>query len=690
MNTLTRALLAAPLIAACLAPDVRSQAVVDLTPWQTPLRDQGSRTTCITFSAVAAVEARYRRLGQTIDLSEEFVNYMRKMFWLEPNWNSISSHGADRTENQLGATGGGNGTAVLEWMTDGLAAPREQYFPYTSAGFTLPHAWNSTHYQSQRNVNTWNLDPDNLPRAALRAPGYYYPTGFQRINQPNNAAMIEGALQNGYEVVWDFYVRGDRNDPIWHASNAGGSGGHSMLIVGYDRSSPNTNDHHFIVKNSWGPTTNPGGYTWIGYDYIQYGYSAGIVTSAAPTPKAWPELGLIGRRNICFDGWPGTLDIYHLPGINQTHLNNLANGLIDRRVGTFYDHNGVAHRVNGMAYDKTMHFWIKGGSKNMRYDEQRETPTVGRSFVYTLVDTYSGHMAGRHHDNPGLVANPPYGGYARVPSTINANDGFLSPATPTYPSTMPEQYLGAWSLHAGDVALAVRFSHRNDNLLTVQQQQTHAALAGTVVLSSGALQSVVGRVNKQSPRTIELTFVHSNYGLIEIEGWMLNWQRGVAAGLAHVGTSPYEAFYLVRRDDFTPGTSTTFGSACGPTNYAPYHFVQGIPEVNHPIKFRAPNVAPSSVVVLALGLSNQQTTAGGPLPQSLTALGMPGCNLLVDPMITEAVVTGSGGANIEHTYTQTALLGQHLYSQYFVLMPGANALGIVSSNAVDTVLGGTF
>ena len=54
-------------------------------------------------------------------------------------------------------------------------------------------------------------------------------------------------------------------------------------------------------------------------------------------------------------------------------------------------------------------------------------------------------------------------------------------------------------------------------------------------------------------------------------------------------------------------------------------------------------------------------------------------------------MTGSsGGASIQKTYTQTALLGMHLYSQYFVLLPGANAAGLLSSNAVDTVLGGPY
>ena len=54
-------------------------AFVDLTADQTPRRDQHGRYTCITFGALAALEAALYRAGHgKIDLSEQFLNHIGK------------------------------------------------------------------------------------------------------------------------------------------------------------------------------------------------------------------------------------------------------------------------------------------------------------------------------------------------------------------------------------------------------------------------------------------------------------------------------------------------------------------------------------------------------------------------------------------------------------------------------------
>src|SRR5262249_62248868 len=91
-----RTLGALPAVAAA-APARRSH--VDLTQFQTPLKRQGGRRTCIVFAAVAALEAAYRRAGYgELDLSEQFLNHFGKMFWLDEKWERGAAQGEDGRE----------------------------------------------------------------------------------------------------------------------------------------------------------------------------------------------------------------------------------------------------------------------------------------------------------------------------------------------------------------------------------------------------------------------------------------------------------------------------------------------------------------------------------------------------------------------------------------------------------------
>ncbi len=92
-----------------------------------------------------------------------------------------------------------------------------------------------------------------------------------------------------------------------------GGRGHSMLIVGYDRTDPQKS--HFIVKNSWGPTKTPGAndFTYIGYDYLPYGTNAGYLNGVKQV--SWTGLRFVGRWEVVFDGWKGILDVTHVPGV---------------------------------------------------------------------------------------------------------------------------------------------------------------------------------------------------------------------------------------------------------------------------------------------------------------------------------------------------------------------------------------
>jgi hypothetical protein len=669
-----------------------AQTRVDLTIYQTPIKNQDNRYTCIAFSAVAALEARYKRTGVTLDLSEEFVNYIGKLMWLHPYWNDPGIAGqfwittSDRTENQLCATGGGGGVGHAHNFVNWMRVPLESDMPNVPNEYPLPYPWNDTWWNSQKNINAWNLDPANLPLAALQASSYYSATGVVDLGAAGSRSttMIESVLRSGYEVIWDGVLKQGVGNAagIWHTAGLADTGGHSMLIVGYDRTSADPNQHYFIVKNSWGSTANPGGYTFLGYDFItSQGYNACYLTGAS-TPSAWPQLRALGRRNISFDGHHGTLDIYHLPGSSTALWANYGTTYADRRLGTFIDPAGNVFRVNGFISGNTVTFWFKGANPNMRWDEQRETPTLGQMFSYSLLDDPNNTMAGVHWDNAGLIPAPPYGGYAARPLTMQGSQGFAQPVFDNGQAWTPSQWIGEWRVIYGNRSERLAIQFRDDTLIPAADRSTYAGFYclqrnGTTWLPC------VAKVDLANARQCMLTWNASLSGSDSINAYMLSWERGVAAGNS-VCSGVASGAQMVRIGNHTFGSVTQYGTACAGLQ----HSVTGTLEVGYFMTYRIAAAPAGALTILAMGLS--RTASGAtPLPASLTALGAPGCSVVADPQSTLALfASGTGSAQASFVFNNSALVGMHLYTQGFAMAPAANALGLISSNGLDVVVGG--
>lgn len=676
------------------ASALTAQTRVDHSVWQTPLKNQGARTTCIAFSATAALEARYKRAGYgNLDLSEEFVNYVGKMMWLHPYWADINS--ADETECQLAATGGGGGVGHAHNMVHWMKVPAETAMPYRTGGYSFSPAWNDPWWTSQRNVNTFNLDPANLPHSARNASAYHYATGLVDLGLTGarNTTTIENALRAGYEVIWDAQIDQGIGTPIWHPAGAVVDA-HSMLIVGYDRTSADAANHYFIVKNSWGPTSNANGMTHVGYDYVAArGINACYLTGVA-APGAWNELRFLGRRNMSFDGFRGTLDIFHIPGASQETWSS-AYGVTttDRRLGLFYDTAGNVYRVNGQIVGDMVQFWMKPANANMPWDEQRETPTLGRMFSYRLLDSadQKDDLAGYHWDNAGSTPTPAYGGYAKRATTVSGTNGFETPVFDNSQAWTPSQWLGRWRLRYDSRDVTLLIDQRNDALLPLTERATWAGFqAYTFDATAQVWHAMTARVDLANSREIRFD-MNPAQDTASIVAYMQSWQRGVAAGRSTIGTlGIFEGALLTRQGEHDLGSHTSRWIGCGVSVVRPALSGSGLPEIGRTITYRMSNALPYGGAVLSLGVSDTAWN-GAPLPLDLGVIGATGCWMYAEPLATFFTGADSAGvASWSFVFNQAGMRGVPIYSQGYVLDAAANAAGLRSSNMVITRLGGSF
>jgi len=95
---------------------------------------------------------------------------------------------------------------------------------------------------------------------------------------------------------------------------------------------------------------------------------------------------------------------------------------------------------------------------------------------------------------------------------------------------------------------------------------------------------------------------------------------------------------------------------------------------------RRADVAPSRAAIVRCGLSDS-STGGLPLPFALGRLGMPGCSLLVSTDLSLPVTGSQAAVQLPHDP------GLALYFEAFGIEPGANPLGVATSQGLTARLG---
>jgi C1A family cysteine protease len=226
------------------APATPLPSSVDLFPELPPPLDQGQRSTCVAFAALAAVEQRNSQDQVYQPMSEQF------LYW------NCKQH---------------DGNSTLPGTFLAVAFPQLH-----SDGCCLDVTWP---YNPQIVAGNESQDP---PPSAAAADAAAHQIGAYNQLPPTSVTDIKSELANGHCVAFSIPVfnswylnsvvenTGDITNPPPGETVVGG---HAMAMIGYqDSADPGLGGGRFLIRNSWlnwGSASNHGaGYGTIPYSYI--------------------------------------------------------------------------------------------------------------------------------------------------------------------------------------------------------------------------------------------------------------------------------------------------------------------------------------------------------------------------------------------------------------------------------------
>jgi hypothetical protein len=227
---------------------------VDHRPLQTPIRNQGDRSACLSFASLACLEAiLLEHFGKEVDLSEQFLQFVL-----------TGDHCAEAVDLR----------AAPEKLA-GRGVCEESLAPYELRATASLH-------------RSRPPSPDAFRRAFYKI-GRFHLLENRGLAGPSvrNTDYLEALLRAGHDVVTALRIaagiRGGDGilDVRYDASGEPlhGNGAHALLLVGYDRRDPSR--PHFLFKDSLGVSrSGRDGYHRLSYDYVRaYALSGFLVES---------------------------------------------------------------------------------------------------------------------------------------------------------------------------------------------------------------------------------------------------------------------------------------------------------------------------------------------------------------------------------------------------------------------------
>jgi hypothetical protein len=236
-------------------------AVVDHRPLQSPVKNQGKRTTCVAHASLALLETA---AVVPDDLSEQYTHYKFMEFLGRPHDHDTSI----RTTDAAGFLARPDGRTCLEQEWPYILEQSEVNKEVAAGTYQPPPA--AAADQSYGFADSKLIGDSGLEGESIKNPRY-----------------LESLLALGFNIVigvWASWEDENSRDVLCPLLDDDGQplmgGGHAMLVVGYERPGG-----YFIVKNSWGLGWGHAGYGYFDYDFIRacakYGFTASPLGSPA-------------------------------------------------------------------------------------------------------------------------------------------------------------------------------------------------------------------------------------------------------------------------------------------------------------------------------------------------------------------------------------------------------------------------